>query len=154
MASLIGRRIVSGHLLKITAINKPMAEEQMRIDETTAYQLHHLLTEKGYSISFHTIFQCRFNSSRVDILQQHLPTNSRSEHSKQVIIWAKQYINYSFNGVIGTDECTVQIESDRVFACRKCSEPRLPKPRCGTLPKVGVSLHKPKHLTKVYGISK
>ena len=77
MASLIGRRVGSRHLLKITAINKPMAEEQMRIDETTAYQLHHLLTEKGYSISFHAIFQCRliargwiFCSSTYQLIQE------------------------------------------------------------------------------------
>ena len=35
---------------------KQLLEEQMRsYDETTAYQLHRMLTEKGYSISLRTI---------------------------------------------------------------------------------------------------
>ena len=57
MTGLIGRRVDSGHLLKITTEIEQSVEKQMRVyDERTAYQLHHLLTEKGYSISLHTIF--------------------------------------------------------------------------------------------------
>lgn len=40
----IGRRIGSGRPSKVTAEVKQIVEEQMRADdETTAYQLHHLL---------------------------------------------------------------------------------------------------------------
>ena len=122
-------------------------EEQVRVDnERTAYQLYHLLMGKGYSISLRTIFRCRSargwmfrNSTSCQLIQ-------KMNEVKQ-LIWAEQYISDSINGVIGTDECTVQIESHRLFACRKCSEAPLPKPRCGTLPKATVSLHKPKHPT-------
>ena len=55
----IGRRVGSGRPSKITAEIKQLVEQQMRIDdETTAYQLHRMLTEKGYSISLHTILRC------------------------------------------------------------------------------------------------
>lgn len=56
----ICRRIGSGRPSKITAEIKQLVEQQMRIDdETTAYQLHRMLTEKGYSISLRTILRCR-----------------------------------------------------------------------------------------------
>ena len=56
----IRRRVGSGRPTKITAEIKQIVEEQMRADdETTAYQLHRLLTEKGYSISLRTILRCR-----------------------------------------------------------------------------------------------
>ena len=56
----IGRRVGSGRPSKITAEIKEIVEEQMRADdETTAYQLHQLLREKGYSISLRTILRCR-----------------------------------------------------------------------------------------------
>ena len=55
----IGRRVGSGRPSKITAKIKQIVEEQMRADdETTAYQLHHLLKEKGYSICLHMILRC------------------------------------------------------------------------------------------------
>ena len=39
---------------------KRIIEDQMRVDdETTAYQLHWLLTEKGYSITLRTVLRCR-----------------------------------------------------------------------------------------------
>ena len=48
----IGRRVGSGRPSKITAEIKRTVEDQMRTDdETTAYQLHHLLTQKGYTRS-------------------------------------------------------------------------------------------------------
>ena len=47
----------SGHLSKIMKI---LVEEQMqRDDETTAYQLHHMLLENRIEISFRTVFCCR-----------------------------------------------------------------------------------------------
>ena len=55
----IARRPGSGRPSKVTAEIKQIVEEQMRLDdETTAYQLHHLLTQKGYSISLCTILRC------------------------------------------------------------------------------------------------
>ena len=52
----IRRRIGSGCPSKVTAEIKEIVERQMRTDdESTAYQLHRLLMEKGYSISLCTI---------------------------------------------------------------------------------------------------
>ena len=56
----IARQPGSGRPSKITAEIKRIVEGQMRLDdETTVYQLHRLLTEKGYSISLRTILWCR-----------------------------------------------------------------------------------------------
>ena len=42
----------SGRPTKVTEEVKEIVEEQMRVgDETTAYQLHQLLTSKGYGLS-------------------------------------------------------------------------------------------------------
>ena len=50
----------SGQLSKITMQVKELVEEQMqKNDETTAYQLHHLLVENRIEISFRTILCCR-----------------------------------------------------------------------------------------------
>ena len=56
----ISRRVGSGRPSKVTTEIKQIAEEQMRIgDKMTAYQLHHLLSENGYSISLCMILRCR-----------------------------------------------------------------------------------------------
>ena len=56
----IRRRVGSGRPPKVTAEIKEIVERQMRTDdETTAYQLHCLLKEKGYSIPLRTILRCR-----------------------------------------------------------------------------------------------
>ena len=44
--------------MKIIAEIKKVVEDQMKIDETTAYQLHEMLKEKGYTISLRTILRC------------------------------------------------------------------------------------------------
>ena len=54
-----GRRVGSGRPSKVMAEIKKIVEDQMRLDdETTAHQLHRLLTEKGYSVSLRTILTC------------------------------------------------------------------------------------------------
>ena len=56
----IRRRVGSGHPTKITAEIKQIVEARMRADdETTAHQLHRLLTVKGYSTFLRTILRCR-----------------------------------------------------------------------------------------------
>ena len=56
----IGRQPGSGRPSKITAEIKEIVNEQMRRDdETTAYQLHRMLSERGYAISLRTILRCR-----------------------------------------------------------------------------------------------
>ena len=118
----IRRRVGSGRPSKITAEIKQIVEEQMRADdETTAYQLHRLLTEKGYSISLRTILRCRtalgwtFRGSAYCQL-------IREANKVKRLTWAQQHLSDSFEDVIWTDECTVQMESHRRYACRKHGE--------------------------------
>ena len=50
----------SGRPTKITKVVKQLVETQMeKDDETTAYQLHKMLTDNGYSLSISTILRCR-----------------------------------------------------------------------------------------------
>ena len=56
----ISRKEGSGRPTKITAEVKELVEMQMeKDDETTAYQLHKLLTDNGYLLSIATILRCR-----------------------------------------------------------------------------------------------
>ena len=123
------RRVGSGRPLKVTAEIKQIVEDQMRKDdETTAYQLHHLLSEKGYSISLRTILRCRttlgwtFRGSAYCQL-------IRDANKLTRLQWAQEHRDDLFDDVIWTDECTVQMESHRRFACRKRGEAPRPKPR-------------------------
>ena len=105
----IRRRVGSGRPTKITAEIKQIVEAQMRADdETTAYQLHRLLTEKGYSISLRTILRCRtalgwtFRGSAYCQL-------IRQQNKEKRLAWARQHLGETFEDVIWTDECTVQM---------------------------------------------
>ena len=56
----ISRKQGSGRPTKVTAEIKELVETQMNKDnENTAYQLHKLLTESGYSLSISTVLRCR-----------------------------------------------------------------------------------------------
>ena len=55
----LSRKEGSGRPSKITSEVKAVVERQMESDdETTAYQLHKLLTDRGYSLSITTILRC------------------------------------------------------------------------------------------------
>ena len=125
----ISRRVGSGRPSKITGEIKQLVEQQMRMDdETTAYQLHRMLTDKGYSISLRTILRCRtalgwtFRGSAYCQL-------IREANKQKRFQWAQQHLGQSFEDVIWTDESTIQMESHRRFACRKRGEAPRPKPR-------------------------
>ena len=125
----IARQPGSGRPSKVTAEIKTIVEQQMRLDdETTAHQLHRLLNEKGYSISLRTILRCRtalgwtFRGSAYCQL-------IREANKQKRLDWAQNHLGQSFDDVIWTDECTVQMESHRRFACRKRGEAPRPKPR-------------------------
>ena len=101
----------------------------MRRDyERMAYQLHRLLSEKGYSISLRTILWCRTmlgwtfrGSAYCQII--------RDANKAKQLQWAREHKDDSFDDVIWSDECTVQMESHRRFVCRKHGETPRPKPR-------------------------
>ena len=125
----IVRQPGSGRPSKITAEIKRIVEEQMRLyDETTAHQLHRLLVEKGYLISLRTILRFRtalgwtFRGSAYCQL-------IREANKTKRLAWAQQHLHSSFEDVIRSDECTVQMESHHRFACRKRGEAPRPKPR-------------------------
>ena len=114
---------------KITAEIKKIVDDQMELDdETTAHQLHSILTNMGYNISLRTILRCRkslgwtFRGSAYCQLIRDVNKQKRLE-------WALKYKDDQFLDVIYTDECTVQMESHRRHCCRKKNRaPRL-KPR-------------------------
>ena len=114
----IGRRVGLGRPSKVTAEIKQIVEQMRLDDKTTAHQLHRLLIEKGYLISLRTILRCRtalgwtFRGSAY--CQQILEVNKGKR-----LTWARDQLHDSFDDVFWSDECTVQMESHRQFACRK-----------------------------------
>ena len=125
----IGRRPGSGRPSKVTEEIKEFVNEQMRRDdETTAYQLHQMLTQRGYTISLRTILCCRttlgwtFRGSAYCQL-------IRDANKDKRLAFARKYLGDGFENVIWTDESAIQMESHRRFCCRKRGEAPRPKPR-------------------------
>jgi len=101
---------------------KNVVEQQMRRDdETTASQLHVILTTLGYSISLRTILHCRtslgwtFRGSAYCQLIRDVNKQKRLDFSLD-------HRQDNFANVIFTDECSVQLESHRRRCCRKEGE--------------------------------
>ena len=125
----IGRKVGSGRPSKAMAEIKRIIEDQMRVDdETTAHQLHWLLTEKGYSITLRTVLRCRTALGWTFRGSAYCQLICEVNKFKQ-LAWARDHLHDTFDDVIWSDECTVQMESHRRFACRKQGEPPRPKPR-------------------------
>ena len=83
----------------------------MRLDdETSVYQLHRLLTDKGYSISLQTILRCRTSlgwTFRGSVYCQLI----REVNKGKRLAWVQEHLHDTFDDVIWSDECTVQMES-------------------------------------------
>ena len=125
----IVRTPASGRPSKIIAEVKALVERQMRHDdETTAAQLHVLLVRSGFAMDLRTVLRCRtslgwtFRGSSYCQLIRH-------ENKQKRLDWAWLHRTDSFEDVIWTDECTVQMESHRRFCCRKRGEAPRPKLR-------------------------
>ena len=125
----IRRKPGSGGLSAITEEIKGLVEQQMQTDdETTVLQLHKLLVSRGYKISARTVLRCRkalgwtFRGSAYCQL-------IRDVNKVKRLAWVRDNLNDSFDDVIWTDECTVQMESHRRFCCRKIGQAPKPKPR-------------------------
>ena len=101
----------------------------MRIDdETTANQLHALLTRQGLNISLRTILRCR-NTLRWTFRGSSYCQLIRNVNKTKHLQWAEEHRDNNFDKVIWTDECTVQLETHRRYWCRKRGEPPRNKPR-------------------------
>ena len=128
----IVRQPGSGGRTKITPEIKRLVEEKMQSDdETTAMQLHQLLTNHGYSISKRTILRCRSalgwtfrGSSYCQLI--------REANKEKRLEWALKYGHEAedgFEDVLWSDECSVQLETHRRFCCRKNGQRPRNKPR-------------------------
>ena len=102
----VQRQIGSGRPTKITAEIKALVEQQMRSDdETTAHQLHQLISREGRKVSLRTVLRCwislgwTFRGSSYCQLKREVNKQKRLE-------WAQKYKDNTFTDVIYTDECT------------------------------------------------
>lgn len=90
-------------------------------DETTAYQLHRILTSKGYQISHRAILRCRTAlgwTFRGSVYCQLIHEPNKEKR----LNWARKHLNDNFDNVVWTDECSVQLERYKRFCCRKQGE--------------------------------
>ncbi len=122
----IDRKAGSGRPSKITAEIRALVEEQMRADdETTAVQLHAFLVREGYAISLATILRCctslgwTFRGSAYCQMIQEVNKQKRLD-------WALANQHNSFEDVIFSNECSVQLQSHR---CRNLGERPKNEPR-------------------------
>lgn len=108
-------------------------------DETTAVQLHSLLRDKWYLLSFSTILCSRrslgwtFRGSAYCHLIQEVNKTKRLECARQY----EHEAETGFLDMVYTDETSIQLETHRRYCCRKCGEPPRNKPR----PKHPVKVH-------------
>ena len=128
----IARQEGSGRPTKITPEVERIVKEQMENDdETTAFQIHKLLTDRGIRISLSTILHCRlqlgwtYRGSAYCQLIRHANKEKR-------LLWCQQHLNEAedgFENVVWTDESTIQIETHKRHAYRKKGCAPKPKPR-------------------------
>ena len=141
MTGSIFRKEGSGRPSKITDRVLQLVERRMKEDdETTATQLHALLTACGISISLSTILRSRsclgwtYRGSKYCQL-------IRTKNKEKWFQWAfenyMENLNNGFEDVIWTDETTVQLESHRRHSYRKRGEQPTLKPR----PKHPIKVH-------------
>lgn len=128
----LARKEGSGRPTKLTDEATIIVEQQMlKDDETTAYQLHKLLMDKGIDISITTILRCRdslgwtFRGSSYCQLIRVVNKQKRLE-------WARNYLNEAedgFEDVVWSDESSVQLETHKRHCYRKRGRAPKSKPR-------------------------
>lgn len=119
----------SGRKTVLSPEIRRVVEDQMRADdETTASQLHVILTRLGYKLSLRTILRCRTllgwtfrGSAYCQVI--------RNKNKDKRLEWARLHQGDKFENAIFTDESSIQLESHRRFCCRKQGEPPKNKPR-------------------------
>ena len=137
----IARKQGSGRPSKITERVIELVEKRMREDdETTAVQLHVLLTACDISISLSTIVRSRSQlgwTFRGSKYCQLIRTVNKSKRFQWVYLNYLEHLNNGFENVIWSDETTVQLESHRRHSYRKKGEQATLKPH----PKHPIKLH-------------
>ena len=126
----ITRQPGSGRPSKVTAEIKEWVEAQLTLDDvTTAYQLQRLLTEKGYSVSLRTVSRCQTSLGRTFCIYLRLLSADHGCNRTKRLAWARQHVDETFEDVIWSADCTVQMESHKRFARQKHGNAPRPKPR-------------------------
>ena len=134
----LGKRPGSGRPAKIMPVIKELVDKQMRRDdETTAYQLHQMLTQLGYVITLRTVLCCRttlgwtFRGSAYCQLIRNANKQKRQAfaHEQKWLVLLVNISKMTSKIYHRTDECTVQMESHCRFCCRKRREAPRPKPK-------------------------
>lgn len=88
----------------------------MRLDdETTAHQLHTILTKAGYNIGIRTVSQCRSSLGWVFAGSRYCQLIREADKTKR-LEWARKDQN-DFEDVIYTDESRIQTEAHCRLAC-------------------------------------
>ena len=125
----VARKEGSGRPMKINAETTALVEEQMNADdETTALQLHKMLSERGVNVSKWTVLRCRGWTFRGSAYCQLI----REANKQARLQWAKEYIDECEDGFLDvkwSDETTVQLETHKRFCCRKKGRRPKNKPR-------------------------
>ena len=107
----ISRQPGSGRPSKITAEVKELVEVKMQEDdETTATQLHRMLVEHGIEISLKTILRCRISLGWTFRGSAYCQLIREANKVKQ-LDWTVKNKDNTFDDVVWTDECTVQLEN-------------------------------------------
>ena len=138
----IARRQGSGRRSKLTDDIKKLVDEKMHEDdETTAMQLHQMLTVRGYAISKMTVLRCRTALGWTFRGSSYCQLIRESNKGKR-LDWALEYKDEAaadgFQDVVWTDESSIQLETHRRFCCRKQGERPKNKPRYFSVHAVGV----------------
>ena len=144
----ISRKEGSGRPSKITDRVLALVEQAMRADdETTAVQLHIMLTSYEIHMSLSTILRSQHQLGWTFRRSKYCQL-IRAANKVKRLQWATEYLPEVmvdwFDDVIWSDESTVRLQSHRRHSYRKRGEPAVLKPRA-------------KHPTKVHvwaGISK
>ena len=98
---------------------KAIVEEQMRLDdETMAFQLYRLLTEKGYNLTRRTVLRCRTELGWMFRASSYCQLIREANKEKR-LDWARRNRNDTFEDVVWSDESTIQLETHQQFCGRK-----------------------------------
>ena len=119
----------SGRPSKITDAVKGLVEHRKREDDkTTAHQIHFLLTSQGYRISCSTVLHCQTSLGWTFRGSSYCQLIREANKAKRLAL-AQHHLQDTFDDVVWTDECSVQLETHKQFCCRKNGEPPQLKPR-------------------------